>query len=237
MVAILPHFTRIIAGIPVPNTPLINASISMARDNLPDDGYNHVMRAWLNGQAIINKLPAANRSGIDQEAFGVAAILHDLGWSPNPDFISSDKRFEVDGAIAARSFLQHEGGEKWDKHRQQLVWDSIALHTNADIARYKELEVALVSAGTITELVGPEIGKQFFGDLITVNQAEWEQIAIEFPRQGLKGYFRDVMTGLCRFKPDTTYQNFVGDYGEVFMKNYTRVGHRLVDLMESVLPE
>ena len=72
--------TRIIAGIPVPDTPLINSSIALARANLPDNGFNHVMRAWLNGQAIINKLPAVNRSGIDEEAFGVATILHDLGW-------------------------------------------------------------------------------------------------------------------------------------------------------------
>lgn len=79
MVVVLPHLTRIIAGIPVPNTALINSSIAYARATLPDDGYNHVMRAWLNGQAIINRLPKANRSGVDQEAFGVAAILHDTG--------------------------------------------------------------------------------------------------------------------------------------------------------------
>ena len=151
--------------------------------------------------------------------------------------ISSDKRFEVDGAIAARSFVQQHGEEKWDKHRQQLVWDSIALHSTPDIARFKEIEVSLVSAGIITELVGPEIGKKFFGSLVTVNQTEWEQIAAEFPRQGLKGYVRDSLTGLCTFKPETTYQNFVGDYGEEFVQDYTRVGHRVVDLLESVLPE
>jgi len=81
MVAILGHLTRVIAGIPVPNSPIINASIALAHDNLPTLTYNHVMRSWLNGQAIINKLPAANLSMVDQEAFGVAAILHDLGWS------------------------------------------------------------------------------------------------------------------------------------------------------------
>jgi len=76
-----PHlFTRVIAGIAVPNTLLINSSIEIARNNLPDDGYNHIMRSWLNGQAIINKLPTVNRTLIDQEAFAVATILHDLGW-------------------------------------------------------------------------------------------------------------------------------------------------------------
>lgn len=73
-------FTRVIAGISVPNTSLINSSIALARAALPDEGYNHVMRSWLNGQAIVNKLPEVNRSRIDEEAFSVAAILHDLGW-------------------------------------------------------------------------------------------------------------------------------------------------------------
>ena len=81
MVAILPHLTRVIAGVTVPDTPLINASIDLAHASLPTHGFNHVMRAWLNGQAIINHLPPKERKVIDSEGFGVAAILHDMGWS------------------------------------------------------------------------------------------------------------------------------------------------------------
>ena len=80
MVATLIQFTPIIARIPIQNLPIINASIFMTCASLPDLGFNHVTRARLNGQAIINKLPAANRSEIDQGAFGVATILHDIGW-------------------------------------------------------------------------------------------------------------------------------------------------------------
>jgi hypothetical protein len=98
MVAILGHLTRVIAGVSVPNSPMVNATIAFAQENLPLLTYNHVMRAWLNGQAIINKLPAANLSRVDQEAYAVGAILHDMGFSNNSEFISSDKRFEVDGA-------------------------------------------------------------------------------------------------------------------------------------------
>lgn len=79
MVAILGHLTRIIAGVPVPNTPIVNSAISFAHDNLATSTFNHVMRSWLYGQAIINKLPAANISTVDQEAFAVGAILHDMG--------------------------------------------------------------------------------------------------------------------------------------------------------------
>lgn len=92
MVAVSHLLTRVIAGIPVPNTPLINSSIALARAALPDQGYNHVMRSWLNGQAIINNLPIANRSQIDQEAFGIATILHDLGWYTTPSLSHPFKR-------------------------------------------------------------------------------------------------------------------------------------------------
>jgi len=246
-------FTRIIAGIQVPNTHIINASIALAHQNLPTFAYNHVMRAWLNGQAIVNKLPAANLSTFDQEAFGVGAILHDLGWwvqsSPshvyscnltscrNKEIMTIDTRFEVDGADQARQFLQQNGGGAWDKHRQQLVWDSIAIHSTASIALYKELEVALVAAGTATDVLGPDIAKVSFGDLITVTQTEYDHITKEFPFKRQKALFIDVAIHLCQFKPETTYDNVIGDFGDKYLQNYTRVGHRLVDVMETVMPE
>jgi hypothetical protein len=80
MVQIFHHMTRIIAGVTVPDTALINASIALAQESLPTNGFNHVMRSWLNGQAMINHLPSDNRSAIDVEAFSIATILHDLGW-------------------------------------------------------------------------------------------------------------------------------------------------------------
>jgi hypothetical protein len=245
-------FTRFIAGIQVPNTPIINASIALAHQNLPTFAYNHVIRAWLNGQAIVNKLPAANLSTFDQEAFGVGAILHDLGWwvkfyllyvdscelisFRNKEIMSLNTRFEVDGADQAREFLQQNGGGAWDKHRQQLVWESIAIHSTASIALYKELEVVLVAAGTATDVLGPEIAKVSFGDLITVTQTEYDQITKEFPSKGQKALFMDVAIHLCQFKPETTYDNIIGDFGDKYVQNYTRVGHRLVDVMEAVMP-
>jgi hypothetical protein len=122
--------TRVLANITVPDTPLITKSIALARKYIDDQGYKHVMRSWLTGQASINRLPSEERALIDEEAFSIAAILHDLGWSTSPEMTSQDKQFEVDGANAAREFLLREGKpEEWDKHRVQLVWDSIAFHT------------------------------------------------------------------------------------------------------------
>ncbi|KAF2868449.1 hypothetical protein BDV95DRAFT_579869 [Massariosphaeria phaeospora] len=238
MVAILNSMTRIIAGIPVPNTAMINASIALAEAELPYQGYSHVMRAWLNGQAMLNRLPPSNRSKIDHEAVGVATILHDLGWSNNTEIVSNDKTFEVDGAIAAAKFIRREGGAAWDDQRIQLVWDAIALHTNALIYPYKELEVQYTAAGTVTELLGPELAKQTLGDIVTATQADWDRIIAEIPRPpGRKKYFYDLMIGFCTTKPQVTYGTFQGDWGERYVKNYTRVGHRQIDLMDRILQD
>lgn len=70
--------------------------------------------------------------------------------------------FEVDGAEGARNFIRSSGGKGWDEHRLQLVWDSIALHTNPLISQYKQPEVVYTSAGTLAEVLGPETAKQSF---------------------------------------------------------------------------
>ncbi|KAF7673498.1 hypothetical protein GT037_008113 [Alternaria burnsii] len=235
MVAVGTLATRIIAGVTVPDTPLINASISLAREALSDRPYNHVMRAWLNGQTILNKMPPEKRATVDEEAFAIGAILHDMGWAFDTEYVSDDKRFEVDGANVARELVRKQGAN-WDKHREQLLWDAVALHTSPDIAAHKELEVALVSGGTFCELAGPEIAKQSWGDLITVTQDEWAAIAAEFPRDGMKDYLIDTTVRLCSMKPETTYNNFQGDFGEKYLEGYSREGKKIVDLMDAFLP-
>lgn len=57
-------------------------------------------------------------------------------------------------------------------------------------------------------------GPAFRGLTITVE--ENQEIVDAFPRLGFKESFLGIMCGLCEFKPETTYDNFVGDYGVVF---------------------
>ncbi|KAF2872254.1 hypothetical protein BDV95DRAFT_627996 [Massariosphaeria phaeospora] len=231
--------TRLIAGVTVPDTPLINASIALAQESLPINGFHHVMRAWLNGQAIINHLPSVNRSAVDMEAFGVATILHDLGWAFNTSFVSADKWFEVDGAQAARDFIRNSGASEseWDAHRLQLVWDAVALHTNPAIAAFKQPEVVYTSAGTFTEVVGPEQARTIFGDVITVTQTEWEAILEAYPRTKFRSYFLGTLATLCQIKPLTTYDNFLAGFGDKFVPGYNKTGKRTVDLIDAVLTD
>lgn len=228
--------TRTLAGVKVPDTPLIRKALDYARVNNDDQTYNHVVRSWLMGQANINNR-APGTGDIDLEAYAISAILHDLGWSKNnPDLVSPDRRFEIDSAIAARDFLRRESGGKrggWDKHRIQLVWDAIALHTSTDIAPYKEAEVAITNLGIFMELVGPNTARYAVGDKVAVTQEEFDTIVKEFPRTGFKQYFRDTFCGFCRTKPETTYNNFMGQYGDKFVEGYSSVGKQAIDQLEA----
>lgn len=98
--------TIIVAGVTVPDTPLITAAIYYARAHASDMTYNHIMRSWLFGTLILQKV--APSGTIDLEVHSISAILHDLGWDNTGRLISKDERFEVDGAIAAKSFAEQE---------------------------------------------------------------------------------------------------------------------------------
>ena len=220
--------TRVLAGVTVPDTPLITKAIAYARDNLDDQVYNHVMRSWLFGIYIADHIPELQTR--DKELHSVTAILHDLGLAtPASKLISADKRFEVDGANATRAFLIKEGGEEWDRHRLQLAWDAVALHTTVSIAREKEVEVKSCSFGITSDFFEPE---QALGGVLT--REIWEGVVREFPKSGMKKALVDMFCGFCVSKPETTYDNMVGDFGVKYVKGYSLEGRKVIDIIENL---
>jgi hypothetical protein len=216
--------TKVIAGVTVPDTDLINKAFDFARKNLDDVSFNHVVRSWLFGAFIADHIP--HLQGQDIELHAIAALLHDLGWSKSPELISKDKRFEVDGANAARDFLVREGNKaEWDQHRLQLAWDAIALHSTTSIAMHKEIEVQSCMMGIVSDFTGPEKSP---GGVLT--RDIWNGIVEEYPRAGFKNGWIEIMCDFCRTKPETTYDNLAGEFGEKFVEGYSWEGHRAVDV-------
>lgn len=139
----LSYPTRKVAGISVINTPIVQDAEAFALEHSTYPIYKHVMRSWLYGVLMINANETLSDS-IDLEVHAVATLLHDLGWDTTEasPIISADRRFEVDGAFAAREFIQeHQDGKFWHERNVQLVWDAIALHTERSISCFKELDV------------------------------------------------------------------------------------------------
>jgi hypothetical protein len=168
--------------------------------------------------------------------------------------ISKDKRFEVDGAIGARNFLLKEGKrEDWDKHRIQLVWDTISLHTTNSIWPYKEVEVQAACLGITSKyssliliriqlnpLSAPNMRRilsRIFEVALTnttpvdfmepekspngvITREIWNNVNKEFPRLDFRDNIKNISTGLCMTKPETTYDNFLKEFGDRFVPGY-----------------
>lgn len=196
-------------------------ALAYAKQHCDAKTYYHTIRSVYWAMIIANKDPSVDVKSVDLEAVIVSCILHDMGWAETKALLSTDKRFEVDGANIAKEFLkkqQHaEDTGVWDQHRIQRCWDSIALHTTPSIAKYAAPEVALTALGILADFMGPAFpnGPSAEDNLISID--EYHAVMKVAPRSGFTpDGFKDIMCGLCRDKPATTYDNFVGLFGVEF---------------------
>jgi hypothetical protein len=195
--------SQVLGGIMVPDTPLIGRAMEYARTQSEPYLFNHAVRSWL----FAVRLGQLQHIAHDAEVVAIGTLLHDLGLT---NCCTGPRRFEIEGADAAREFARKGG---LNDHRLQLIWDSVALNSTPSIGLYKEAEVALCTAG-----IGVEFGFQF--DRILPN--EMERILTAFPRLGMKRGFTDAICRVVKTKPETTYDNFTADFGERFVPGYRR---------------
>ncbi|MHC9296068.1 HD domain-containing protein [Mycobacterium sp. LTG2003] len=138
--------TDAIAGIEVPDTALVREVTEYIRDAEDDLLFHHSRRVFFFGalQGVRRGLQP------DLELLYVGAMFHDLGLT-EPFRSSSTLRFEVDGANAARDFLVQRGV---DEAAARKVWLGIALHTTPGVPEFLDPEIALVTAGVETDVLG-----------------------------------------------------------------------------------
>ena len=194
--------TRVLAGVSVPDTPLISRAIEFARERSEPYLFNHVMRSWLFAALIAQRKQTAH----DSEVVAVTTILHDLGLA---EAFKGQLRFEVEGANAARTFARNEG---IDERRAQLIWDGVALNSTVSIALFKEPEIALATMG-----IGLDWGGFGYDSLTETDVAG---IVEAFPRLGMKERFTKAVCRIVETRPETTYDNFARDFGERFVSGY-----------------
>ena len=130
----------------VPDSAIAREATDLARQAYPSWLFNHCVRTFWFADRL-----AANGLRFDREIVYIAALLHDLGLLETYD---QGRRFEVEGARAAREFLE---GHAYPAKKVEVVWDAIALHALPSIAEYKAHEVALVSIGAWADVVGLRI--------------------------------------------------------------------------------
>jgi len=203
--------TRLIAGVSVPDGPLITAVIEHAQRLSEPYLFNHAMRSWLFAEAI----GGAKGIDYDREVVAIGTVLHDIGLTAS---VSGPNRFEVNGADAALSFIRGKG---LSDRRAQLIWDLVALNSTPSLALHKEPEVAVGTMG-----IGLDYGG--FG-IEALPTADVEPILSAFPRLKMKQQFAERCCRLVTNKPETSHDNFLRDFGERFVPGYKAVS--TVDLL------
>src|SRR6266446_8221375 len=106
---------RLMAGVSVPDSPLITEALEYTRKLSEPYLFNHAVRSWL----FAVKIGHLRRIDYDPEVVAVGTILHDIGLTAG---VSGPNRFEVNGAAAARAFIKDQG---LSDRRSQLIWDLI----------------------------------------------------------------------------------------------------------------
>ncbi|SIN95854.1 HD domain-containing protein [Singulisphaera sp. GP187] len=194
-----------IAGVLIPDSKLAVEATELVRDTESTLLFDHSLRVYLFGALQGRRLGLS----FDPELLYIGAIFHDLGLTE--PYRSATERFEVDGANAARRFLEkHQVPEA----SIDVVWDAIALHTTPGIPRWKKAEVALVTAGVELDVLG--LG---YGDLPDDVR---EQVLAAFPRVDFTRQIVRAFADGIKHKPETAFGNVKADVLEKMLPGYVR---------------
>jgi hypothetical protein len=194
-----------IADVAVPDTALVREITEFIRDAESDLLFHHSRRVFLFGAL------QGRRRGLqpDLELLYAGAMFHDLGLTQR--YRASSLRFEVDSANAARTFLVERGVDKADADK---VWLGIALHTTPGVPEFLDPEIALITAGVETDVLG--IGRDDLApkDLAAVTAAH--------PRPGFKQCILAAFNDGMKHRPHSTFGTVNADVLAHFDPTFAR---------------
>lgn len=194
-----------IADITIPDTALVREVTEFVRDTEDDLLFHHSRRVFLFGAL------QGRRRGLrpDPELLYAGAMFHDIGLTEG--YRTSTLRFEVDSANAAREFLLERGIDRAAAH---TVWLGIALHTTPGVPEFLEPEVALVTAGVETDVLG--IGREELpADALAA-------VIAAHPRPDFKQRILRAFDEGNKHRPHTTFGNVNADVLAHFDNTFVR---------------
>jgi hypothetical protein len=197
--------TQSIAGIVIPDTPLVREITEYIRDTEEELLFNHSRRVFFFGAL------QGHRRGLqpDLELLYAGAMFHDIGLTEG--YRTSMLRFEVDGANAARDFLLERGV---DEAAARNVWLSIALHTTPNVPEFLEPEIALVTAGVETDVLG--IGRN------DLSAKAIDAVTAAHPRPDFKDRILRAFTAGMKHRPRSTIGTVNADVLQHFDDSFVR---------------
>jgi len=206
--------TQTIAEITIPDSALARDAAELVRAEAGELLFNHSSRVFWFG-ALTGR---ARGLAVDLEQLYVAALFHDLGLTTR--YRGSRQRFEMDGADAARDFLL---AHNQPTHVAETAWLAIALHTTPAVPTALAPEIALVSAGVETDVLGLQLDE--------IDARHRRAVVDAFPREnfrhGILAAFNDGM----KHRPDSTFGTMNDDVLAHFDPAFTR--QNFVEIIES----
>ncbi len=193
------------AGVKIPDSYAAQQATKQAQTVEAPEIFRHSARSFVFAELISQ----ARGKEHDPEIVYISAMLHDIGLSK--EFATPHTRFEIDGADLTKQILTAAGHTPADA---QIGWDAVTLHSIFSIARFKEPEVFLLSAGVLTD-----VGGAF---LQYLDKATVAQVLAALPRKGFNAAFLTALTDYAHRKPDTAAGTFVEDIAVHTIPDYKR---------------
>ena len=184
-----------VSGVTVPDSMLAKEITQIVRDTASDLLFHHSSRVYYFGAL------AGKQRGLkfDPELLYCGCMFHDMGLTRKHS--SPDKRFEVDGANAARDFLERHGIAQQEIEK---VWTAIALHTTPGIPEFMDPIIALVTAGVEMDVLGLTYSQY--------SDADREAVVEAHPRgDNFKEKIIQTFYDGIKHKPETTFGNVKAD--------------------------
>jgi len=182
--------------IKIPDSELARDVTQFIRDTESDLLFHHSSRVFFWGALTGERM----KLKVDHELLYVAAMFHDIGLTAN--YHDSQRRFEVDGADAARDFLS---AYSIPAHDVEKVWNAVALHTTPGIPEHMHPEIFLVQAGAGMDVAGRGY-EQFSGE-------QRAQIVAAHPRDvDFEHQMIDAFYDGMKHRPHSTFGTFNDDF-------------------------
>lgn len=211
--------TEVIAGVEIPDSTVARAATALVREAADDLLFHHSRRVFLWG-ALKGRYRGLEA---DPDLLYVGAMFHDLGLTE--EYRTTRRRFEVDGAEAARAFLLDHGRSEADARH---VWYAIALHTTPGVPEHLAPEIALVTLGVETDVLGFDL------DQITPEQVA--EVTAAHPRPDFKNRILDAFYRGVQDRPDSTFGTVNDDVIAHFDPSFRRADFVRI-IQDSAWPE
>ena len=194
-----------IAGITVPDSALVRETTELVQRAADESLFHHSRRVFLFGMLK----SAARGVEVDPELAYVGAMFHDLGLTS--DHRTKDQRFEIDGAEAAQAFLRDHGRTPEEARN---VWLAIALHTTPEIPLHLAPEVAVVTLGVETDVLGLDLGR--------ISEEDRAAVVAAHPRTDFKNRILHAFYNGMKDRPETTFGTMNDDVLAQFDPDFHR---------------